>query len=243
LKNPADDFWNNHPDQAKSIGQFKLFNVKQVRPLCMIAHEKLDAINFTKLLEILVVISFRYNIISGMNPNEQEKTYNQIAVKLYGGEVNTLTGIKTILKNIYINDEQFKSNFAVKSINTRSRKRLVKYILAELEEDASQIAIDFNSSRVTIEHVLPENPGDDWNHLSFDDQKEAVYLLGNMVLLENNINRDVGNAGFKTKKAQYCNSKYQLPKDIDADVWDLQAIKKRQQNMALRAAHVWRINF
>lgn len=241
LKNPADEFWNSL--QANWIDVFKLFNIKQTRSLCMVAYDKLDENSFTKLLEILVIISFRYNIISGMNPNEQERVYNQIAVKLYKNEINSIAEIKQGLKEIYIDNGQFEANFASKSFNTTSKKRLVKYILAKLEKDAAKIDIDPDSSNYTIEHILPKNPGNEWNYLSPADQQTGLYQLGNMVLLESKINQDIQNSRFAEKKERYKDSKLTLPKEIDAEKWDLQAIKKRQQKMAKRASHVWRINF
>ena len=86
----------------------------------------------------------------------------------------------------------------------RQRKRLAKYILAKLEEDASQRACDSD----TIEHILPENPANDWD--SFPEQywEAAVYRLGNLTLLEASTNRRVGNGDFPAKLDEYRRSGY-----------------------------------
>jgi hypothetical protein len=61
----------------------------------------------------------------------------------------------------------------------------------------------------TIEHVLPENPSGDWDG-SFppERQRDFIYRLGNLALLEPAINRDARNALFDQKQGLFAKSAY-----------------------------------
>jgi len=43
-----------------------------------------------------MVIAFRYNIVGGMNPNEQEKIYNKVAVGIFKGEIRNVKMLSKI---------------------------------------------------------------------------------------------------------------------------------------------------
>ena len=62
--------------------------------------------------------------------------------------------------------------------------------------------------KVSVEHILPQNPetSSGWAE-DFDINKieQSVNMLGNLTLLEPNINRGIGNQSFETKKEEYLN--------------------------------------
>ena len=65
----------------------------------------------------------------------------------------------------------------------------------------------------TIEHILPQNPSDDWSEdFPPPQQESAVDRLGNLTLLEAGTGRDVGNLPFARITLAYANSGYALTK-------------------------------
>ncbi|MCA3152126.1 MAG: HNH endonuclease, partial [Rhodocyclaceae bacterium] len=148
----------------------------------------------------------------------------------------------------YVDDERFTRDFAVKDIETQGRrKKLVKYILCKLEGDASARLLDWESDQGTIEHVLPENPSADWDE-SFapERQKDFVYRLGNLLLLEPSANREAQNAPFEDKRRLYEKSAYATARalaGVSLADWTPISLAERQLAMAQRAAHVWRSDF
>jgi len=73
------------------------------------------------------------------------------------GTAHTPRQVLDRLKAIYVEDERFKQNFALLTIDTGGqRKKLAKYILARLEQDLSGRACDPDTDPGTIEHILPE---------------------------------------------------------------------------------------
>jgi len=247
LQNPYDEFWNDFPNKNNIIqylSTLNLFRVTQHIPLLIAVYKhKKDLLE--QVLRIITIISFRYNIIGKLNPNEMEKIYNSTAIKITKGELITAKDIFNNLKPIYINDEQFVSMFSLTSLNTRSNKKIVKYILLSIENHISRNHYDPCDSSITIEHILPENPTGDWlNEFEGEDIENYIYRLGNLTLLESSKNRDLGNKNFDEKKYVYRNSKFKVTTDLlNYEKWNRETLYKRQQYLAKVASKIWRLDF
>lgn len=239
LRSPDDEMWRNHQDISENIGLLKLFNVIQPLPLLMSAYSNLSEKEFSSLLAKIVVISFRYNVICGKNPNELESAYNKLTLDINKTKSYKIEDIKI---GIYISDEEFEQTFTYKEFIYSSRNnQIAKYILAKIEKFESGASVDITNS--TLEHILPDNPNDTWQ---WDDVKiqQFHYRLGNMTLLEAVKNRDLGNISFSEKKAIYKKSTVPMTCAIgnsDSEEWTERHIEQRQKNMASKAKGIWKI--
>ena len=217
-------------------------------PLLFAAWEKLQPPDFVRVLKLVSVISFRYTVVSGLNTNELEPVYHKAAKALLSGHATSPAEVFQHLKPIYVADDKFIRDFASKKIETTGqRKRLAKFVLCALEFDASGKPCDYETDPGTIEHILPENPSAEWD-ASFNHERQAdfIYRIGNLTLLEANLNRQVGNGLLAEKRATYAGTAYGLTKDIADNApedWTPTALNARQQKLATRAAHLWRSDF
>ncbi|MDJ0797159.1 MAG: DUF262 domain-containing HNH endonuclease family protein [Calothrix sp. MO_167.B12] len=243
LGNPNDEFWRDIPDNQPYIKDLNLFRIKQVYPVLFAAYTKFSPGDFTRLLKLLVVVSFRHSIVSGLNPNELESYYNDVAIGIANGSITNPREVFSTLHPIYVPDEKFQQDFSLLSIVTKSQKRkLVRYILGKLETDESGIQIDQDS--FSIEHILPEVTTNNWQQNFTDSQIEAmVYRLGNLTLLEPSFNREIGQNSYQLKQATYEKSVYTLTKNITAEDWNPDTIAARQRRLAQRAIHIWKSDF
>jgi hypothetical protein len=98
----------------------------------IVAYQKFSSEEFSKLLKELNVITFRYNVISGLHTNEIEFVFNRLAVKIFSGEVISTSQAFEYLKTIYVSDENFAQSFSTKYLSTKRNKNLVKYILVDI---------------------------------------------------------------------------------------------------------------
>lgn len=239
LRSPEDEMWRTQPDVSSNLNLLKLFNVIQPIPLLMSAYSNLSEKDFASLLAKIVIISFRYNVICGKNPNELESVYNKVALDI---NITKTYKIDELKAGIYVSDAEFEQTFAYKEFVYSSRNnQIAKYILGRIEKFESGASIDITNS--TLEHILPDNPNDDWN---WDDVKiqQYHYRLGNLTLLEAIKNRDLGNASFSEKKAIYKQSTIPMTIEIgnsDLEEWTEECIDKRQKRMANEAKGIWRI--
>ncbi|WP_298353032.1 DUF262 domain-containing protein [Runella sp.] len=232
-------------EERKYIKELNLFDVTQCYSLLLVAKEKLADDEFIKLLRDIAVISFRYNIIGGQNPNELERVYNDAANKVFKGELTTSKAIFKLLESVYLVDTNFKNDFATKAINTNKANQLVKYILSKLEKQYGGNEVDLNDKSVTIEHILPEKPTDEWvEAFNNTDTSQYIYRLGNLTLLKTSSNNNVGRKLFPEKYTEYKKSEFKLTNThIEYNKWDASTVSSRQRDMATKALTIWKIHY
>lgn len=243
LAQPDASDW--HPRMKDYARDLRMFSVRQPFALLVAAARKLPLTDLEKVLHSCVVISFRYNVIGGLPPNEQESLYFSIAQKITHGEYTKVSDILESLKSVYPSDDIFKASFAEKILNTTNSRNLhiVRYILCELEKQQSTIDHDVKSDSFNVEHVLPQNPEQGWESFTDEEVETNLYRLGNMALLNKKQNKNIGNVAFEVKKDAFMGSEFELTKKIARDNtnWTPKEIAARQKAMAKLATAVWRI--
>ena len=248
LSDASHSYWLERPASKPYVRELQLFRVRQMTPLLFAAWERFSPEDMTRVLKLVSTLAFRYSVVSGLNTNALEPAYHGAAKAVLAGQAKTPKQVFDLLLLTKVEDDKFEQDFSRLTIDTNGQgKRLTKYILSRLEHDASGRSTDPDTDPATIEHILPENPSADWE-VAFPPETwdAAVYRLGNLTLLESNLNRNVGNAVYEQKIAAYAKSQYQLTKGIPplAPVeWTLPLLDERQRILAARAAHVWRPDF
>lgn len=239
LLNPNDELWIGKNQISTYLNELKIFGAKQPVSLLISAYDNLEENEFTKVLRMCTVIYMRYNIIGGLNPNEQEGVFNKIANYIAANK----SFEKSHFKDIYPSDEEFELSFSTKELrNTARNRKVIKYILVKIENYYSTVAYDFTEDKNSIEHILPENPGEEWD-VADDVVNRCRYRLGNLTLLEKGANNDLHNSGYDQKKDCFSKSIFTLTNKIaeDYNKWGEDEIVKRQKWMAKQAKTVWRI--
>ena len=249
LKDPENDFWDECKDNTKIrelLREISLFDNKTFKILAISAYLKLSESNFIKILEYCKNIIFRYTIIAKRNPKNMETTFSQTAIKISKKEVQTLNDILDNLKPIYVNDKDFVSNFNSTTIKTNNSKNrnTVKYILAQIEK-SNKNNIDYKSSDISLEHILPKSPNSDWIAIFGRNYNDYIYRIANYLLLQKSINKKIENSNFKEKKLGY------LSKDNIIFVernyfdkinsWTPDELNRRSEIMAQTAKNIWKI--
>jgi hypothetical protein len=142
-------------------------------------------------------------------------------------------------------DAEFQTAFETARV---SRPRLARYYLRALEKTAkgereAEFVPNEEFQDVTLDHILPLNPGHEWN--VGDEEAEAVQkLLGNMVLVRASENRDLGNKSFSKKRVTYAASGYFTTRMVaDEKTWGRDQVKRRQGALAELAVKTWHTSF
>lgn len=250
LRRPEEgDNWT--PEERKSLEQLKMFNVRQPLSLLLAVFERFgeeDRRGFQKFLRAITILSFRYNVICGRQSKDQEGIYNQIAQEISSSAIENINEALVKLLPIYPDDREFQAVFEEKALRTTSHrnKKVVRFILFQLEEHLSSNAFEIESSRYTIEHILPENPSDDnWGQFTEQQQETFTYRLGNMTVLEAKDNRDLGHSDYDKKRLTYEKSCFAITRNLadQYDQWTMEKIRANQRWMAKQATSIWRVNF
>lgn len=242
LKNHDDEYWEGNQIICHQIELLNMFGLKQPYSLLMAAKVNLPENLFIEVLKDVTILGFRYNVICGKNPNDIERVFNEIAIKITREKIYP----KALLKKVYVDDQEFVGMFNTKSMVNNSRNnKIIKYILGKLNKhNGGQREVDLYSETDTIEHILPQNPDDNWQ-IDEDTAERLVYRLGNQCLLEKSLNKNLGNSEYSVKKEIYKESSFKDTKDIaeNYDRWDKNAINSRQSKMGRTAKAIWKIDF
>ena len=242
LKNPNDELWQGNKQIRKRINELKLFRVTQPFPLLMESYFRLPIPQFEDVLRFCSVIAFRYNVIGNLDPKRQELGFHNASKKLFTEQITNSSQVAQELKSIYIDDERFENLFSTKQVNTKSKKKLARYILYSIENQIAETDRNFEDETATIEHILPENPSLEWEPaFSLEEQENYIYRLGNLTLLESAKNNDCGSKPFEEKQVIYRQSQYKITKDIDYLEWKAGQVRSRQEKLAEIAKTVWKI--
>lgn len=240
LKNESDDIWNERDKVQEYVSLLNIFNLKQPISMLMAAYKYLSNEDFERVLCDAIVVSFRYNVICGKNPNDIEKVFNDIAIKIS----NNNTYDKNLLSKIYVNDNEFTVSFINKVFPENARNnKIIKYILGKYERFKGGLRdVSIVSELDTIEHIYPQHPNEEWND---DNLDSLIYRLGNMCLLEKKLNNNIGNKRYAEKVEVLNQSTFITTNSISSEYpeWVQQSIVDRQKQMAKCAKTIWKITF
>lgn len=238
-----DELWDK--EEKVHLKVIDLLNVTTCYSLMISALDFLPRNEFKILIRELAVIVFRYNL-SDLNPNEAERIFSKVANDIANKTTLTAKDAILALKSIYVSDDNFEQAFSTVIVNTKRKKALVKYILIKIENQIASQDYQPEEAVATIEHILPENPGDIWNsHFPVDIQEDYIYRLGNYALLEASINNKLdNNMSFENKLVQYKQSSYMLSNDYcNYDKFNPKVVALRQDKMATVAKGIWKSAF
>lgn len=238
IQNPQDDYWRDKPEVQKYLRELKMFQIKQTYSLLLSGARFLEYSKLQQLAKVCSVISFRYNIIGGLNPNAQEDVYNNIALEIFKNKSFNIQDFSPI----YISDNSFENDFASKDFRNTSRNhKIVKYILSKIEKYLYRNEIGLENDLFTIEHIIPENAPNGWNGLTYEEIVRSVYKLGNLTLLEKKLNEEAAQKPYSEKRAIFSRSSVELTKAISEnyDNWNDDKIASRQKELAKHAKAIW----
>ncbi|MCX6592166.1 MAG: DUF262 domain-containing protein [Acidobacteria bacterium] len=171
LDDPEDQFWLDRPDAVPHIRALKLFGVTQYRPLALAWNERHAAQDLERILRICEIVSFRFNVIARRNTQELERAYNQAAIEVSAGRATRPRDVFELLKPVYVSDEEFSRSFGFYPLGLRPKK-IQSYTLSRLEAHLRGDKFDADLIGATIEHILPENPSQEWLRIAWREAKD-----------------------------------------------------------------------
>ncbi len=250
LKNEKDEFWksckdgkyNNQKQLFFSLRTLNLFNITIPQSALIVAFHKFDVKDFVKFASYVETLSIRYNIIGNKLPGPLEKVYNEITQSINSSNYS-LARLRSILKEVYPDDEAFIHSFRDKIFKTQRTERKVRYLLQRIESYFNPEGNVFDESNLTLEHILPKNPSAEWSK-NIDEMENCIHCIGNMTLLSRNDNKGIGSLPFLKKQEVYKKSSIKITKQIASyESWKKADILNRQKWLAEQARNLWKIQF
>ena len=128
--------------------------------------------------------------------------------------------------------------------------RVPKPLLLRLDGLLAGAGARYDHSIISIEHVLPQRPGDGstWLRWFADDEERALWThrLANLVLLSHRKNGSASNLDFGTKKARYFARGGVSPFALTTQVvheqeWTPAVLRRRQDALVAKLKDEWRL--
>lgn len=217
--------------------------VVQIKPLLFAVARHFDPIEADKAFRLFVSWSVRFLIVGGRG-GMLDTQYSLRAKEVGKKEVTKARDLREAMKKYVPSDSEFEQAFAVARV---SRPHIARYYLRALEKTQKQLpqpeyVANEDVAAITLEHVMPLEPGRGWK-VSPDVARAAQKLLGNMALVRESVNRDLGNRPFSEKRPVLDGSGYDLTRWVaEHDEWDLPQIQERQARMAKLAVQTWTLD-
>lgn len=166
-----------------------------------------DKFGFERLLEFLECLDNRFSSdwIQGYTPTERIEEMNDLLKKIETAETPDEV---FEYENLYLDEDEWDELLAVIDGKVYG-KRFARYLLLKLNYLNGNKSQKMYFSRMSIEHVLPQNPKEGSAWLSdFDDHERNVltHQIGNLVIIGRAKNSSLSNADFPKKMDRYLKS-------------------------------------
>ena len=221
-----------------SLNAIQIFNIQVATSLLMslIREYEVKHISLKYFIKALTAIErfhFINNAIVGGRSSGLDTMYSRISRDLYEAtdrhlKHNVIDKMIDKLKEKLPNIEQFKakidSRLYFSSKNTK-QKKLVQYVLKRLEYEKQNYNIELFD--ISLEHIYPEKFDKYWKDIDI----KYIQNIGNLVLLDKDINSDIGNKKFEEKKKIILEESTLLTtKEVFEKYsnWDEESIKERK---------------
>ncbi len=240
----------NNPTVVKCLQFFALVKHRQFRPLFMALMDTNDEGYYTDkqlddICTYLKNFSFAYTLVMRNASNNIDTKIHELSQEVYKQHSEIiLNKIKIELNKFYPEYDEFEaaflnigfSNKNRKYSNSNNRKRM-RYIHSEIEEYEQETnELTCNLKECNLEHIMNDS-----------DSNMYTSRVGNILLLSEHINNNMGSASFiekkeKLKRSQLATVKKFLINYGDSDEWDEEKIERRTRAIAkLAYDKVWKL--
>ncbi|MEM9624619.1 MAG: DUF262 domain-containing HNH endonuclease family protein [Pseudomonadota bacterium] len=243
ISNPESSAWSNHlPKVRDNLRVLNLFNIQPLKPILLAVVKQFSAKEAATAFEKVVAIGVRLIIASRTTSQSVEKPLSEMARKIWEGEIVTASQMTEALSSTVPNDQQFREAFEVATV---SKPQFARYYLRSLElaakgEPDPWLIPNDDATVITLEHVLPLKPEENWPQFTDDDVKTYAKRIGNLALLRAKTNSDLKSLPFSQKREALSASPYVTTAMIgERDDWLPENVRDRQQTLAGYAIAAW----
>lgn len=209
----------------------KVFNIINIRVpfMSLLDAKERDVISMSVLKDIVLYLEnfhFAYTAILSKGTNRVEKHYSAFAIKLRQSankqESNIIIAeLKQNLEPLYPKYTDFKDKFIDLTFSKKDNPSNLKTRYAINKLNSYYEHVELFKDDGSIEHILPAEDGTSLN-------------IGNLILLETDLNQEAGNMSFIPKKQVYEKSAYKWVKKFNAQNsdWNETCIPNRAEKLA-----------
>lgn len=222
------------------IEVLRSLGVTQLRPLLLAALSKFSDKQFEQLLDACVSWSVR-SLLAGVPSGTLEGYYSRNAHEIARGKIRKASQVKSDLIKVIPDDNRFKLAVSTAHVaNTALARYYLRALQRKADGEKEPQYVPNPGSEITLEHIIPQKPGEGWEHLTADEVKANTNRLGNLALLTGTVNSKIGNVSYRDKKPALAASGYSLTREAGSfSCWGVAEVTKRQERLADLAVKTW----
>ena len=223
-----------------AVFAFRELRVVQNRPLILAILREFDDPEIRLSFPMLISWTVRFLICGSGGSGTLEALFSNSAQRISSGEVVSARQLFESNEGVLPSDQRFEEAFATASVSKNFLARFYLRAIASFLMGDREFRIDQHYDNVNLEHILPQEPGDNWMHITEEDAANCYKKLGNLTVMDSNLNVAAANAPFEDKKVVYRQSRIEMTRSLGnfAD-WSRQTIEERQRELAQAAVQVW----
>ena len=115
---------------------------------------------------------------------------------------------------------------------------MTQYVLTKIERTRNKNAVPIN---ISIEHIYPEKPQEKWEKL---EDTNLIKNIGNLVLLDGNLNSAIGNYPYPQKKKMVIQKSHIISTKevfLKNDIWgDDEIIRRNKELRSFLYFDIWK---
>ena len=156
------------------------------------------------------------------------------------GDITTAQQLFEATRKSLPSDAAFCDAFAAANVSKNFLARYYLRAIATCDNPDGEYRISQHHDEVNLEHVLPQEPGENWNHITAEDAKIWHKRIGNLTIMDSALNVAAANAPFVDRKAIYAQSRIEIARSL-SELSDrtLERIQDHQNVLADKAVQVW----
>lgn len=196
------------------------------------------------LLEYLERFGFLIYGVAGKNVAKNEwieLAFKAIQAYRYGEENIVIEKLPTLEKNFFNRQGNSALELLEESIHSKKNTekwyqwgKTLNYLLYEYElHHNPETTLNFDGSIESIEHILPQNPDQDYSaeEKNWAKNPHIVHALGNLLLIPKNANSSLSNKPFDEKRKQYLKGSYSEKEVAKNASFGVEQIKERSEKL------------
>lgn len=242
LKDVDSALWDSLDfDMRDSVLAMRRFGLESSYPLIMAAFATWgdDKVKAARLFTKVTNWSIRALFAGRLGGSVAEKAFSKAAQLVSNGTAKNQDDVRDALSTIIVSDREFMDDF--RAFGNIALPR-AKYLLAMLERaQRSKLGEtldglpDWSSRTVTLEHLMPRAEAK-------NDALKLTYVetLGNMALLEKQLNKGLEDKPFAEKISAYGTSAFRVTATLkEQQSWTKGDVDKRAKDLAALAPAAW----
>ena len=240
-------YWKDFDNKCKEyIETLNYFGLEQYRPLILSILKKFNKEEVKKSLKLIVSWLIRNLIVGAMGGGTLEKTYAEKAKEIFDEKIKKATELRESLKVLIPQNKDFKEQFLLATV---SKHKFARYYLSAIEnfhrgKEYPELLVNMDTDSVNLEHILPQNPEDNWPNFTEEDIITYGRRIGNLTLMKTKENNEFKSSKFSDKKEKYKESDFWITNSLcKHDDWTKEKIAQRQKVLSELAVETWSLKF